>query len=163
PGLTIVEPFEDRFTSQSVKFLEGRQGLLALDPADLVDADETANRYRSDELRAAWVGRRRSRGVAAQSLLSLMDPGRIEPEFGILRHEDARARGFAHASFADDDRLAALEQGVADAGPFLESHTTGLGLRNYHSDSTLGSRPIKSVTASRGDFPSNKTRWSSAV
>ncbi len=84
PRFTIMEPLEDRFTSQAVEFFESRQGLLTFDAADLVNANQAANRYRSDSFRDARVSRSRLCRDSAHSLLGLMHPGRIEPEFGVF-------------------------------------------------------------------------------
>ena len=65
--------------------------------------------------------------LTAHALLRLVNPGRIEPEFGMLGDEDARRCPFADSAFAKDDRLPALEQGIADAGPFLEGDPARFG------------------------------------
>ena len=69
--------------------------------------------------------------VRTESLLGLVDGGRIEPELVVLGHEAARAGLLADSPLAEDDRLAAAAEGVADAGPLLERNAARSGRESH--------------------------------
>ena len=69
-----------------------------------------------------------------------------EPKLFVL--ELKRVPFLGDAAFAQDDRLPALGERLADDGPFLES------VLEHGYFSLFGSRVIRSVTAAAGSLPS---------
>ena len=90
--------------------------------ADQVDANQGANRDRSVAHGSMSHGNLASRGP--QPLLCLVNPSGKKPELRVFRNEYSRTGRFADPSLAEHDALAASDQGIADARPFLERDST---------------------------------------
>ena len=149
---SVVEPLRDRLGRPDVQVVERRRAAPAGRPGRSTSTTASAPR--------ATVARRRrrpGRSAARASGLSpccgLVDAGRVEPEGGVLGDEPAGP--FLDPPFAEDQRLPAARQGLADARPFLEGDAAGrragAACRLGHGcHSTFGSRSIRSVERRRG-------------
>ena len=113
-GLSVVEALFDRLGRPDMARFERFETFKIIDTRNVLYHRQGAQTERALDFGRDPTPRR----CRPQTLLSLVDERRIEPEGSVLGCEPTGS--FGDPSFAEDDRLLATCEGLADACPFLE-------------------------------------------